>query len=259
MSEDTIYNQNLKIARELGKDRVRAEKLINVLFNDFAKNYRESIEGINHSQKYGLEREEVNTAFNNILAKKNNGEDYVDDVFDILFARENQVHWDTRVKNLRPFLAKKYNPKEIDDIIKFFILLLETLIKQDKDYNQKKVLKQFKAKTDYIGVNRISSILYYLDDSYYVINSKTVGSVNFLLLLFPDDFKITKDINNYIDENRKLHAYINRLTYYIDGLSNDDETEMFETFDMFCHWLCDKNLGSYARLDAQNLLPIDKI
>ena len=69
--DDAIYNQNLKIARELGKDRVRAEKLINLLFNDFAKNYRKSVEGINHSQKYGLEREEVNTAFNNIQSLKN--------------------------------------------------------------------------------------------------------------------------------------------------------------------------------------------
>lgn len=85
----------------------------------------------------------------------------------------------------------------------------------------------------------ITPTLYFLDQKYRLVNSKTVDTVNFLL----DRNAIGPDLTRY-------REYLETIDEALEELA----VPLFEdsdTFDSFCHWMCDKRLGGYARVEAQ--------
>lgn len=246
------YKKNLEIAKSLSKDYKKKEKIIQFLYDKFDEEYLSQKEGFEHRSRYGFEKEEVTKVYNEIIRKRNNNEPYENDVYDKLFNREYQVHRDNRSKNLVPRLrGHGYSEEGIKKIARCFIGLVESMIKEDKEDQQiKENIVKFKKNSKQIKTNRLSTVLYYLDkeNHYYVINNKIVDTVFLLSTIITPEIKFKNKIEKYIDENKEIHSFLNTISYYVKELEN------FQTFDIFCHWMCDPNLGSYAG-NAKNILP----
>ncbi len=56
-----------------------------------------------------------------------------------------------------------------------------------------------------------------------------------------EEVRLSTLLEDYIDNNSKLKQFLKELSKEVPDF------EKFDIFDMFCHWMCDKNLGGYAR------------
>src|SRR5690606_12663024 len=71
--------------------------------------------------------------------------------------------------------------------------------------------------------------------------------VAFMSKIIGEPVNIDRELKHYIGNKSKLETFIIELSNYIPGISD------FYIFDIFCHWMCDKNLGYYAK---DNPLPL---
>lgn len=81
----------------------------------------------------------------------------------------------------------------------------------------------------------VSPTLFFLNPTYRIINFKTILTVNFIL----EKKTIDRDLTNYM-------KYVSVIDELIPELDIDIFSEP-EKFDMFCHFMCDKRLGGYAK------------
>ena len=80
----------------------------------------------------------------------------------------------------------------------------------DENYNMIKCLYKSEYSKGFQS-GRLSSILHYLDDSFYVINNKTVYTIKALSWMFGDEAKIDTDLKHYIDNNEYYKKFLKRL------------------------------------------------
>ncbi len=83
----------------------------------------------------------------------------------------------------------------------------------------------------------ITPTFYFLNSRYRIVNNKTIDTVNFLL----GRNAIGRDLSNYRDYLTTIDESIEELDI---GILKDADV-----FDAFCHWMCDKRLGGYARIE----------
>ena len=214
-------------------------------------------EDFHHNLGYQKESEEINKVWKEIVQKYENNEPIADDIWNKLVNRENKVHLDGS-RDIKASIKGrlKLSDKEMDETA---ILLFETLYKlKDNDDidDQKRILKEY-AENKYSGgikSGRLSSILYYLDDNYLVINKKTVETVKLLSLMFGDEIKLSLELKRYIINNNKYKEFLEKLKNAIDYTRFDIGN--FEIFDTICHYLCSNSTIHYATKEA-DLMPID--
>jgi hypothetical protein len=81
----------------------------------------------------------------------------------------------------------------------------------------------------------LTPTFYFLNKKYRIINNKVIDTINYL---YGKDV-IGRDLKNY----REYLEIIDESLKILDIHLFDDS----DNFDIFCHWMCDKSLGGYAR------------
>lgn len=214
-------------------------EIISLLFQDFNEDYLTTDVGIKHLLLHNKERDEVKNYFNLIRKDENIVYDTADPIINYILPIKR---FSVAPAGVKVFEAFKNPLEKIPEITLDVFNLLKELIVTDEVNKQKELIRTFKAK-DYKGFQSgiFSSVFYYLNSDYWYINNKTVATFNFLsdILDIPDS--IDGNLNNYIDNLSKLKKLVGDISEHIPILGN------FEVFDVFCHWLCDKDWGYYAK------------
>lgn len=213
-------------------------KIIQKLFQDCQKSYLSTDVGQEHLRLHKAERLEVEKYYNKIKDDKNIVNDLEDPIINYLLPIKRFSVAPAGVNNFSAFK----NPQEVVPEITLDTFNLLTDLKNTNERNeQKKLIETFKSK-GYKGFQSgiFSSVIHFLNSDYWYINTKTVNTINFLSEILGHDNKINGNLIDYIDNLDKIHELVSELAPYIPDLTN------FEKFDVFCHWMCDSNLGNYA-------------
>lgn len=218
---------------------------------DFKRKYLDEDEGRKHIERYENEKEDVKKKFKEIKEKYDADKDITDDILYGLLPHANTKYnrqkkhristWPAVTKDVKTWFESKgwQKKKNWPKVARSIYQLIDGLMKDRspdhiKEFNSSSYSKGFQA-----GI--ISPILYCLDETFRPINKKTVDTVNFVL---------ESDI---IDP--KLENYLENISI-IDELLEELNLEIFDSydkFDAFCHWMCDKRLGGYARLRTEDV------
>lgn len=83
----------------------------------------------------------------------------------------------------------------------------------------------------------LTPTFHFLNGQYRTINGKTIDTVNFLL----ERAAIDRDLAHY-------REYLDVIAGAIEDLSIPLLADA-DVFDAFCHWMCDRRLGGYARIE----------
>lgn len=218
-------------------------KLINYLFNNFKEDYFDKEEGKNHFHQYNLLSNKMKDNFSNIVDRWENDEYIADDVWNDLISPKGifSVYSDSRL-----FFKKNYNLSD-EDLDKTAILFFNTvykIVKFDADFRlHENVLSDF-VNNDYSKGFKsalLSLSLYLLDNDFYLINKKTIDSVELLSGILGVSVTINSNLLEYVENNKKLHEFLIDLSDFVEELAD------FRVFDEFTHWLCSSGLGAYAR------------
>lgn len=219
------------------------------LSDEFREKYLQTEQGKTHLRYYDQEKKEVKEVFGEIEVKHEKGKDITEDVLrrllphsDTKYTREKGYRastWPAITKDIKRWFEnigwqKKENwPKVAESLFE----LIDGLVKDKNPKHIDEFVKSEYSKGFQTGM--ISPILYCLDSSLLVINSKTVDTVNYIL-------------NEEIISNR-LEEYFENIKI-VDELLKKSGIPLFESFDrfdMFCHWMCTKRLGGYARFEKE--------
>ena len=259
VSNYPLYWNQLIYAISRTDDELK-RRILEFFYNNFWNNYFKLDVGKKHLKKYDEESKIVNDTWNKIVAKNSENQDITDDIWDNLINRSVKVHIDG-AGNVKTLIQAKFNYSD-NDMKKVAWELFEVIRKLKKTslntYDKKAILEEY-SKSEYsrgLQSGRLSTILYYLDDSFNVINNKTVFTIKALSWMFGDEAKIDTDLKHYIENNEYLKKFLKRL----NNVLNYSEIDIsdFRTFDIFCHWMCDKKLGYYAgkSTTSGNMLPV---
>jgi len=225
---------------------------IRALSNEFIVKYLKTSQGKKHLEAYKKEKEEVKKVFTEIKEKKKQGKDITDDILYKLLPYSNtqynrrQDHristWPAITKDVKKWFEaagwqKSENWPEV--AIKIFNLINELLNGGGQNQILKFVNSEY-SKGFQSGI--ISPILYCLNCDFLPINNKTVDTVNFIL----QEQIIDSRLENYLQNVEKIKLLIKEL-----GIKIFEES--YENFDAFCHWMCDKRLGGYARIRKEEI------
>ncbi|MCC7554322.1 MAG: DUF3578 domain-containing protein [Methanobacteriaceae archaeon] len=234
-----------KIISSYGKSTPQyTTKLISYLYNAFKKEFLDTNKGLKHFERYTTDKIAINKDFNEIFHKKLNGQEVSDDIWDKILSPKKSLF--KAYGNSKLLFEKNYelSEEELDETANLYFDTIKEL--KDNDSNlevQKKILKNYSQNKFSKGFKTglLSPTLYYLDNKFYVINKKTIDSINLFNLLNNNIKPIDSELTSYIKNNIILHHNLIELSDYVDNL--DD----FRYFDMFTHWLCSSDLGNYAR------------
>ncbi len=234
---------------------VKKDELLKIV-EEFKQNYLNTEEGKDHLERYNKERNEVRKIFDEIKEKKKRGEDITRDVlYKLLPYQINEPNkkrgyrtsiWGVVTKDLKTWFenAEWQKPENWNNVANSLFSLIQSLIESDDMEFHKKVIKKF-IESEYgkeFQTGFITPILYPLKSSFLVINDKTVYTVRFISKEFMDEEVLLSTLlEKYVDNNLKLKQFLKKLSKGIPDF------EDFDKFDMFCHWMSDKNLGGYAR------------
>lgn len=219
----------------------------------FAKEYEEKYlktdVGKRHLRSYDKERDEVKRIFKRTKEKYEKDEDITEDVLRHLLPHSDTKYirkkgyrvstWPAITKDVKLwFEGIGWQKKENwPNVAKSIFKLLDGLIKEKserpiQEFLQSKYSKGFQA-------GMISPILYCLDDSFLVINSKTGDTVNYLI----ETDAIDSRLENYLRNIEIISDFLKK-----SGVSILDS---YDKFDAFCHWMCSRRLGGYARMKKE--------
>lgn len=224
---------------------------INGFVRKYQKEYLETEKGREHIECYDKEKLEVRKIFEEI---KNKYEQKQNIEYDVLYhllpylntrtTREKGYRistWPTITKDIKSWFEaagwqKKENWSKVSETV---FLLIYKIVKGE---GPKQAISEFLQSEFSKGfqTGMISPILYCLNPKFLVINSKTVDTINFIV----DNEIIDSRLENYLDNVEKIRTAL-------DKLDNPLFTEKWENFDAFCHWMCSKRLGGYARVEIE--------
>jgi len=222
-------------------------ELIRRYAREFEEQYLLQPDGQKHIAAYEEERREVRSSWEDIKEAKRSGKDITDVVLEKLLPYSNTRH--NREKGYRISVA----PGVTKDVRKWFegagwqdpaswveianaIFELVYRLVEDKDWSY---LEQFEMKPESKGFKAglLTPTFYFLNNHYRIINAKTIDTVNFIV----GKKVIGRDLTNYRHYLRVIDALLDELSI---PLFEDPDV-----FDAFCHWMCHKSLGGYARYD----------
>jgi len=226
------------ISKGTGPSIPKPFQIINKLFDEFKTTYLPINEGIEHTNKYEKERLKVNNYFEMI-------NDDTDAIYDVD---------DPPINHLLPIKEPSVAPAAVGDIKAFGYKnedlpgltiairdLINNLIENESKTAQKDLISTFKH-SDYksgFQTAMLTPTLYYLKPDFWFINKKTVATFNLLSELTGDNEKISGILEEYVDNNEKVHNLVAKIKEFIPELD-------FESFDAFCHWMSSNDLGNYA-------------
>jgi len=213
---------------------------------EFKNNYLMEPKGQDHLLHYKREEQVVKKYWEEIKIKKSTGNEYYNDVLEKLLPYQNTKN--NREKGYRisvmPAITKDLkswfenanwqkpeNWPKVGQAI--FELIYEVIEKEN--------YKAFSKFEENIEISKgiksgfISPTLFFLNPKYRIINYKTIRTVNFIL----EEDTIYRDLTNYM-------KYVSIINELVSALNIEIFQEP-EKFDMFCHFMCDKRLGGYAR------------
>lgn len=216
------------------------------LIREFEENYLNEERGKNHLRLYEKEMKEVKRNFAEIKKKSERGENITDDVLYRLLPyvdnkttkekRYRRSAWGFIIKDVKTWFEEAgwQSSEDWPEVATAIFKMIDGLVSDRDPKHIEEFIRSGHGKGFQAGL--ISPILYCLDEYFLVINNKTVDTVRYLA----KEKLIDRELSNYLEN-------INKLTSFIENL----ETPLFDNynvFDMFCHWMCDKRLGGYARV-----------
>ena len=260
VSNYPLYWNQLVYAISRTDDELK-KRILKYLYSHFWDEYLKLNDGKKHLKKYDDESKLIIKVWSEIINKNRNDEDVTEDIWEKLLNRTIKVHTDG-ASNIKTLIQGKFNysEKDMEKVAWELFEVIRKLKKPDIDVNDKKYILDEYSKSEYskgFQSGRLSSILSYLDDSYCVINNKSVYTIKTLSWMFGDEIKIDTDLKHYIDNNETYKKFIKRLNNVFD-YENFDISDL-RIFDVFCHWMCDKKLGFYAGKSTSTgkMLPVE--
>ena len=254
------YFWNLLLCAISRTDNNLKQRILNFLFSRYYNEYFNAQIGKNHLKKYDEESNLILEAWKDISQKYSRGENIAEDVWQRILDRPIKVQTDGAGSVKSSLKGKlKYDANDLDNVaVKFFEVVNK--LKDTLDVNEQKAILENYTKDRYskgIKSNRLTSVLNYLNPSFYVINKKAFYTYKTLNFMFGSDDKLDSDLNDYIDNNIKYKKFINQLNqvYQHPNLDIID----FRTFDMFTHWMADKKLGHYVARDSYQDREVEKL
>ena len=226
------------------------------MFQAYAKEFESSYllepSGQKHLEIYKKEREEVRKYWAEIKEAKKKGEVITDLVLEKLLPYANTRH--NREKGYRisvaPAITKDLKgwfenvgwqkPSNWDIIANAIFNLIFDFIENHNWQalvifeNNQTISRGFKS-------GFLTPTFYFLNSQYRIINNKTIDTIDFLL----EKEAIGRDLSYYKENLEVINQALQALAI---PLFNDSDV-----FDMFCHWMCDKRLGGYARAESSEL------
>lgn len=217
-------------------------KLINYLYFSFKEEYFNTAKGINHLNEYEKEHDKIKYYYEEALRKYNKGSNSSDYVWKRLISPKKTLH--QAYGDSKNFFEIQYNlsQEQLEEVALNFFTLINNILANSNDYSKvNDILNDFSSKSKGFKTGIITPTLYLLDDDFYIINRKTIDTINLFSPLSKNIVKIDNSLENYVENNFKLHKALVELSQYVPDL------EDFKNFDMFCHWLCSSSLGNFAR------------
>ena len=254
------YFWNVLLCAISRTDNDLKKRILSFLFSRYYNEYVNAEIGIKHLNKYAEEEKLIKEAWSVISKKYSHGENIAEDVWQKIIDRPIKVQTDGAGSVKAALKGQlKYNDDDLDKLAVEFFEVVNKL-KDSTDINEQKAILEEYSKSKYskgIKTNRLTSVLNYLNPSFYVINKKAFYTYKTLNFMFGSDDKLDSDLNNYIDNNIKYKKFINQLSrvYQYPNLDMAD----FRTFDMFTHWMSDKKLGHYAAMNSYEDREIEKL
>lgn len=222
--------------------------LLKSLFDNF---YRDYYEKENIQEEYERLSDEYYESYNEILQKKENGQEYTNEVWLNLISHDNCPYVPYNDSKTH-FEQAGFGKNDLDEIAISVFDLVDDLIKSPKEdlTQQKLAIANFNAH-EYEGFQDgiLSPIFFLIEPYYYIINPRMVDSFNFLRYFIKNENSINKDLTGYIDNNLKLHDLVKSFGEIIPQLGD------FVVFNAFSIWLNNKKLGGgYATGKALPLI-----
>lgn len=225
---------------------------IKIFVKEFQKKYLETNLGKIHLKSYKNEKENVKKIFSEIKEKRIKKRDITDDILYKLLpysnTKYNREHnhristWPAIIKDIKKwFEAVGWQKSENWSNVAIEIFdLIDGLL---NGKGQEQILKFLSSPyTKGFQAGMTSPILYCLNSNFLVINTKTVDTINFIL----QEQIIDSKLDNYLENIEKIENLIEKLKIELFK-------ESYDNFDAFCHWICDKRLGGYARPRKESL------
>ena len=214
--------------------------------SEFEEKYLRKPVGQQHLAMYRKERDEVCKYWSDIKLAKEQGKPITDMVLEKLLPYSDTPH--NREKgyhiSITPAITrdlKKWfqnagwqQPDNWDNVANALYDLIYGLIEND-DWHSLTIFEANQHVSKGIKAGFITPTLFCLNTKYRIINSKTIDTINYLL----GYEVIGRDLTRYKEYLVTIDQALKDLA--IPLLMNA------ETFDAFCHWMCDKRLGGYAR------------
>ncbi len=221
-------------------------ELVRAYISEFETNYLIKEKGKLHLERHRKEDQDVKIYWDQIKTIKSEGGDITDMVLkkllpykDTKHNRENECRISvspTINKDVKSWFEnvgwqKAENWRLVTDVL--YELVYELI--ENENW---KILRKFESNKELsrgFKSAMLTPTFFHLNPKFFLINSKNIDTVNYI---------IGKNaINNSLSNYRKN---IDLITQLIDKI-NCDLFEDYTIFDIFCHWMCDKRLGGYAR------------
>ncbi len=230
---------------------------IEAFAKEYKKKYSDTDQGRKHLSAHKKESEDVKQKFEKIKEKVEEGKDITDDVLYGLLPYTNTEHnrkqkhristYPAITKDVKTWFENAKWQKK-DNWPKVAQAIFELIRDFGRDKDQKHI-KKFTSSHYSKGFQSgmISPIFYCLDESLLVINKKNIDTVNFIL----EEDVIDNRLENYLQNIEIIKELLKQLMI--------DIFEEYNQFDAFCHWMCDKRLGGYARFKGDGGTSIPEI
>lgn len=243
---------NEVFARIAANDKNVRNNLLNFIFNKFYDNYFIKEDGQQFFKEYSVEKDYIKNCWE-LIEQSDSIEDKINLIWDDVFGRKVGV-LQSNSNQLKNMNKNYFTNKEMDESILLFYNAVNNILNTSNVNNQRIILEQFANEklSKGFGVGRLTPILYYLDDSFYPINKKTVATYNFISLAIGAD-ELSIDLTEYIDNNIKYHEFLDNLRTIFPF----DKCDMGDVriFNEFSDWICGED--DYLWSKNANVLPIE--
>ncbi|MCG2658967.1 MAG: hypothetical protein L6437_01815 [Kiritimatiellae bacterium] len=224
---------------------------------EFEKSYLLEPAGQKHLAQYRSEGQELKQTWTLAKKKDKTGEKITDIVLEKLLPHSNTRHNREHgyhisiapaiTKDLRKWFenAGWQKASNWDKVARAIYDLFYALVEKN-DWTS---LEKFEGNANLsrgIKAGVITPTLHFLKSECRIVNNKTIDTVNFLLCRDA----IGRDLSQYKANLETINKAIEELQ--IPLLVDPD------VFDAFCHWMCDKRLGGYARVEKPVEQPEDE-
>lgn len=216
---------------------------------EYRKRYLETPKGQAHLKYFEKERIEVRSVFKEIKEKHEIGQDITDDVLYRLLPYSNTQYnrqnnhrtsiWAAVKKDIKTWHENSgwqipgNWPKVANSIFDLILACEKGPSQADfEHFTRLDYIKGFEA-------GMLSPILYCLRPELFVITSQYRDTGNLLFSLLGQADRLDTSLVNYLENISLLRSLLSKLDEPLFG--------NFDCFDMFCHFMCSKRLGGYAR------------